>query len=131
VDDSERFIRTFSWQLLWLLLLSTGLVAEAAVAFVQYSQYVDGKVWSPGVIYGLGREIYRSKSPQAFWTLWWAYSAIGVTMVVLIVQQMFEIAFEDRRRQSDIGSRIALWGCGAVYLSALSSAVWYVAFGLK
>lgn len=131
VDDSDRPIRTFSAQLLWLLLLATFLVAAAGCAFVQFGEYADGKVWSPGVIYGIGREIKRSTSPQAFWALWSAYSAAVGGMFVLILQQVFVIIVEDRRRQSDTRSTIALWGCGAVYLSALSGAVWYVALGLK
>ena len=131
MEASERPIRTFSSQLVWLLLLSTGLVAEGACGILQYISYRNGTTWSPDVFFGIGREIRRSSEPHLFWNLWFVYSAIHCGMVALILNLIGLIVTEDRRRQSDIRSKIALWGCGTIYLATLSGAVLYVAYGLE
>jgi len=119
-------IRTFSQQLLWLLLVSTSLPALFIGGIVIRNDILTGKTSSPGVIYGLGQDVYRSTTPRLFWSLVGTYAATAIVMFGLTFLQIFVVASEDRRRASSVASKIALWGISAVYCWGLSFVLWYV-----
>src|SRR5580692_3871647 len=93
----SRPVRTFSKQLLWLLLVSTTLPALIGCAIVDRRDLIDGTTWTPGVVYGLGSEVYRARTPQLYWMVETAYLAGMITMFVTSIIQVFDVAAEEKR----------------------------------
>ncbi len=129
-QETERPPRTLTFQILWLVFILTMLPAELACAVMLKNDLISGQTYSPGVVFGLGRIVYRDATPGPYWALMGVYVTSVGTLILLCVSQLFQIASEDVRRGSSLTERWVLWGAGCAYFVLFALVCRYVYLGI-
>jgi len=85
-------------QLVSLALVLAGLVIGIEFGFLLRDQLVTGKTYSPAVIVGFDKFIYRNTSPSAYWIFTSAYIVGLGNAMFFVLRGLLEIITEQRRR---------------------------------
>lgn len=125
-----RPIRSYSQQLLWLMLVATGLPVLSCCAFVLCQDFISGTTFTPAVVYGLGRQVYRVSEPRLFWVLTVAYSVGTAGLSAACIRMIFEVAAAERDRPGGFAGRVFLWGASGAYFALLSAGILHLFFKL-
>jgi hypothetical protein len=126
-EKASRPIRSLTSQILWFCLASTLLAGDMGLIFTIRENLSSGKTYSPLVVWGDNHLVYESVSPEAFVTFMGLYILSAIAMFAAVIQQLFEIAAEQKRKneatalqgESSLKNNIILVGSALTYLAFL------------
>jgi hypothetical protein len=102
----------------------TLLWVEVGAVFFLREELITGQTYSPTVVFGDGRRIYRITSPNAYWMDIGLYILCFVVGIIPLILGPREVIIEQKRKNSatagkSLRNNVSLIVCALVYLGLL------------
>jgi len=76
------------------------LALDLFVGLVVREDFLTGRTYSLLVVFNSGALVDKHKSPMEYWALMGFYTLGFVMFLAIVIQQLFEIAAEEKRRKN-------------------------------